>query len=84
MVHVMGRSSNTLLNDLKNNKMNPFTLTTHAIEKGRTFDFKDVEIGDKENDYQKRLVLKMLHIKRDNDIQHLSHIKNNLIYNRQL
>lgn len=62
---------------------NASALTKHAIDKSHIFDFNNVDIVDKENDYQQRLLLEMLHIKRNNNpINSRNYIQNvSLIYN---
>lgn len=75
-------------NNVRNNKPDTSALAKHAIENGHCFDFQNTKILTNENDFQKRLVLEMLHIaKEDNtinnrsDIQNLSRIYHNLIKN---
>lgn len=52
-------------NEVKNNKNNGCALAQHSLETGHLFDFDNVTILDRENNYYNRLFLEMFHIKNE-------------------
>lgn len=79
------RTSNHV-NSIKNNLSQASALARHALDLEHNFNFQNAQVIAKENNFHKRAVLEMLHIKKNkdainnkNDIQNLSHIYNNLI-----
>lgn len=58
-------------NDVNNNEPNRSALAHHAIHNNHKFDFDNVKILERENIYQKRMLLEELHIKSNRNCVNL-------------